>query len=214
VKSGAFAGIRISERGAARPMTIGDPTPYTLGADGAPIALAPGGFAQATESPELASVVLSLATRALANKESPRILELFAGAGNFTVALAPLARAGNVVAIESNADACDAARKNLAARGIDSKRAKVTCADAASFPDNPRPDLVVLDPPREGAKAVCEKLLLAKPKHVLYVSCDPQTLGRDARILEPAYAIADLHTVDCFPNTSHVETVVLFEKKK
>jgi 23S rRNA (uracil1939-C5)-methyltransferase len=214
VNSGTFVGIRISEKGSARPATIGDPTPFTLGADGAPIALAPGGFAQATESPELAAVVVSLATRALRGKESPRVVELFAGAGNFTVALAPLAAKGSFVAVESNADASDRARANLSARGIDSKSAKVTCADAASFPENPRADLVVLDPPREGARGVCERLAREKPRCVLYVSCDPQTLARDARILDASYTIADVHTVECFPNTSHVETVVLFERRK
>ncbi|HPD02808.1 MAG TPA: 23S rRNA (uracil-5-)-methyltransferase RumA, partial [Clostridia bacterium] len=73
---------------------------------------------------------------------------------------------------------------------------------------------VVLDPPRKGCdSAVISALLDAKPHQIIYVSCNPATLARDLALLAPAYQITSITPLDMFPQTSHVETVVLITKK-
>ena len=208
VNEGRFAGVRLLERGAARPSIVGDPTPTTRAADGAPMALAPGGFAQATESPVLSAVVVLRAKELLAGRPATaRIVELYAGAGNFSVALAPL---GALTTVEVSAEACDKARENLRARGL-ACDVKQGDADSVRVPD--RPDLLVLDPPRTGARAVAESNARGVARTILYVSCDPETLGRDLAILAQGYDVRSLDIVPCFPDTSHVEVVCALEKK-
>jgi len=136
------------------------------------------------------------------------VVELFAGAGNFTVVLA--ARADKVVAVEADAAACEAARENLAHRGL---RAKVTTKDADTFPIPRGLDLVLLDPPRTGARGATAAIAAARPAHVIYVSCDPPTLGRDLAVLAAAgYVARRLELFELFPQTSHVETMVLLAR--
>ena len=74
--------------------------------------------------------------------------------------------------------------------------------------------LVVLDPPRTGARATAERLAASRVAHVVYVSCDAQTLGRDLAILENAYAPVSIQAFEMFPQTSHVEAVVALERRR
>lgn len=201
-----FAGARIFHGDVKVPATIGDPTPWVLGADGEPLQLAPGGFAQASED---GNAVLARRVAELA--QGTPAVELYAGTGNLTVLLA---KDRALTAIESNKDACAAMRANLAARKLD---AKVIEGDAATFAI-PRPTrLLVLDPPREGARAVCEAIAAtphAKLERIVYVSCDPPTLARDVKILQAAgWKLASAETFEMFPHTSHVETVVLLTRQ-
>ena len=208
VATGELAGARVLEEGAKRPATFGDPSPWIMAADGAPIRLAPGGFGQASDDGNamLGARVMQLASP-LISEASP-VVELFSGAGNFTVALA--ARTSKLVAVESDADACEAARANLAQRKL---KAKVTTADANRFPLPRGLRLVVLDPPRTGAREACTAIVLSRAEHVLYVSCDPPTLGRDLAVLEAGgYVPQSIDLFELFPQTSHVETVVLLSK--
>jgi 23S rRNA (uracil1939-C5)-methyltransferase len=176
-----------------------------LGADGLPLSLSSGGFAQ---SSELVNTSLAERVLALLETQSPNhdagVVELYAGAGNFTVLLA---RAfSRVTTVESDEQACAAARANLSARGL---TAKVTCADADSFVPKPGTDLVVLDPPRRGAKELSVALAASRVKSVVYVSCDPPTLGRDLAALSARFDVAAVESFGMFPGTSHSETVVL-----
>jgi 23S rRNA (uracil1939-C5)-methyltransferase len=198
-----FAGARIFEEGARVPASIGDPTPYVIGADGEPLRLAPGGFSQATES---GNQILARRVAELAGDDGP-CTELYAGAGNLTVLLA---RAREVVALESDHDACIAARANLAARGLS---ARVIEGDAGAFAIPKTTKLVVLDPPREGARAVATALASQRrPPRILYVSCDPPTLARDVKILLAAgFRPSAVETFEMFPQTSHVETIVMLD---
>jgi 23S rRNA (uracil1939-C5)-methyltransferase len=208
VVAGALGGVRIFQGDVKTPARIGDPTPFIVAADGAPLRLAAGGFSQASEDGNalLAARVAALAAELdPADRAGPPAVELFAGAGNLTVLLA---RERDVVAVERDADACVAARANLAARGL---AARVVEADASSFPVPKATRLVVLDPPREGARAVVERLAGARASRtaVLYVACDPPTLARDVRILTAAgWGLRAVETFEMFPHTSHVETVV------
>jgi 23S rRNA (uracil1939-C5)-methyltransferase len=211
VAAGTWAGGSVYGGDVARPAVVGDPTPRILGADGEALVLAPGGFAQASEAGNVAlgQGVLALAQRLKPQSDGGGVVELYAGAGNFTVLLA---RAfAKLVAVESSAPACDAARANLAARGL---AAKVTCADADAFVIPPRTDLVVLDPPRRGAKQVAEALASSTVKGILYVSCDTPTLGRDLAALATRYEPVAVESFAMFPGTSHAETVVALARRR
>jgi len=216
----SIAGVQITERDAKRPARIGDPTPWMIAGDGSRIRLAPGGFGQASEraNSALASHVAARATDALqgartatiAEPQPQKAVELFAGAGNLSVLLARTS-AIDLTCVESDRDACEAARQNLAERGLS---ARVVTADAADYAWAPSTKLVVLDPPRTGARAVAERLAKSRVAHLIYVSCDAQTLGRDLAILEASYALGSIMTFEMFPQTSHVETVVALERRR
>ncbi|MCA9530913.1 MAG: class I SAM-dependent RNA methyltransferase [Myxococcales bacterium] len=161
-----------------------------------------GGFSQANDAVNAALVrhVVELAEPAGA-----RVLELYCGHGNLTVPLA--VRARHVVAVEQSAEACRACERNLRARGL---TASVRCADAASGAwGDARFDVVVLDPPRVGAADALPRIVEARPERVVYVSCDPRSLGRDLTWLgEQGYAVDRADAFDMFPHTAHVESVV------
>lgn len=220
VKAGALAGLRIFDGDVAAPAVIGDPTPLLTGADGLPLRLAPGGFSQASEAgnaalgARVAELAGALASSSKGGEQTsaPKrgaLLELYAGAGNLTVLLA---RAHDVVAVEADHDACVAARHNLAARGLS---ARVVEADASTHTIPASAKVVVLDPPRAGAKEVARALAARAAAAVVYVSCDPPTLARDLATLAAAgYELASLEAFEMFPQTSHVETMAALTPPK
>ena len=202
-----IAGARATVDGASRPAVIGDPTPWVVGADGLPLRLPPGGFAQASErtSAKLAGYVAELVRPHRVDKA----FELYAGAGNLSVLLAR--EVSDLVLVESSREACDAARANLAARAL---KGRVVEADAEVYAWSAAARLAVLDPPRTGARTVAERLAGSRVSHVVYVSCDTQTLGRDLKLLAPAYEPRSVATFEMFPQTSHVEAVVALERRR
>jgi tRNA/tmRNA/rRNA uracil-C5-methylase (TrmA/RlmC/RlmD family) len=142
-----------------------------------------------------------------------RVLDLYAGAGALT---APLADAvgptGTVVGIESSASAVADAAAGLAGQPwAEVRRGRVEPAVLATI--GPRPDVVVLDPPRAGVgREVMIALLALRPRAVGYVSCDPGTLARDvAFAAEAGWRLTALRAFDAFPMTQHVECVATLE---
>ena len=112
--------------------------------------------------------------------------------------------------LESSAPSVNLARKNAAAAGYEHCRFEAGDATAA-FRSFPKPDAVVLDPPRAGLdRSVVEKLLRLAPSKVLYISCDPATLARDAGLLLAKYRLVAAQPLDMFPQTPHVECLTLF----
>ncbi|MBS2020300.1 MAG: class I SAM-dependent RNA methyltransferase [Deltaproteobacteria bacterium] len=209
VRLGAVAGIRLWEGDVKIPATIGDPTPWMQGADDLPLELGPGGFSQASEEGNraLARRAVDLAFELSPDPAAP-VLELYAGAGNLTVLLA---KERSVTAVEVDAGACAAARRNLATRGL-AKSARVVEGDAATFPIPRATKLLVLDPPRTGAKEIARALAQRPVPAVVYVSCDPVTLARDLAVLADAgYALRAVEAFEMFPQTSHVETIAALE---
>jgi 23S rRNA (uracil1939-C5)-methyltransferase len=201
VEGGRLGGASLWLEGARAPVLVGDARATTEGPDGLPLEVPSGGFAQA--NPEVTRA-LAAHVRGALGPEGKRVLELYAGVGTLTVALAP--GAADYVAVESDAAAVEAARRNLAARALP---AKLRHADASSFPLDARLDGVVLDPPRAGAAALAARLAGSKVRRVVYVSCDPVTLARDAATLTGAgYVVESLHTFDMFPQTDHVEAAL------
>ena len=203
----AIAGARLMLEGADRAAKVGDPTPWMRGPDGLPLRLASGGFGQASEATnaELAAHIGSL----VGALRVDRAVELYAGAGNLTVMLAP--HVSNLACVEANREACEAARANLSARAL---RARIVEADAERYEWTPSTSLLVLDPPRTGARAVAERLAMSRVRHVIYVSCDAPTLGRDLALLERAYTPTSVHVFEMFPQTSHVEAVVALARSR
>jgi 23S rRNA (uracil1939-C5)-methyltransferase len=90
---------------------------------------------------------------------------------------------------------------------------RVVEGDAADYAWAAGTELVVLDPPRTGAKKVVERLASSKVPHVVYVSCDPQTLRRDLAALADAYEPRAVAAFEMFPQTSHLEAVVTLQRK-
>jgi 23S rRNA (uracil1939-C5)-methyltransferase len=201
VASGRLAGVAIAVAGAKAPASIGDPRAVSTASDGAPLLSPPFGFAQASEIGDAALVRLVVARAGASGK---KVLELFSGSGNFTVALAR--EASRVHAVEVVAPAVRSARANLEARGL--ANVKLIEADADAIEPPSGFDVVVLDPPRAGARGACGAIAKKPPKRVVYVSCDPATLGRDlATLLASGLRLDALDAVDLFPGTSHVECV-------
>jgi 23S rRNA (uracil1939-C5)-methyltransferase len=138
-------------------------------------------------------------------------LDLYCGAGNFAL---PLARRGaRVLAIDTAPLAIDAGRANAARIGA--AGARFVCDDvvgALARAPRGRLDVAVLDPPRHGAAAALRPLARHRPARIVYVSCDPATLARDARTLGAGgYRLVAAQPFDCFPHTHHVETVATFQ---
>jgi 23S rRNA (uracil1939-C5)-methyltransferase len=222
VRAGTIAGAQVTLDGATRPAVIGDPTPWTAGADGLPLRLAPGGFGQASEVANVALVqhVAAAVRKWCEGRGSPAasIVELYCGSGNLSVVLAAGLRRhgdgddtppGDLVCVEADRGACEATRANLEARGL---RGRVVEADANTFAWGAATKVLVLDPPRTGARAVAERLVQGRVQLVVYVSCDTQTLGRDLAVLAGTYAPASMAAFEMFPQTSHVETVAVLQR--
>ena len=164
-------------------------------------------------------------------QEGECTLDLYAGAGLFTAALADAVGAtGTVVSIEGSPVTHKDARSNFAPDGCsrtensantrievirgDVARHLVDLKTALEFGEIPAIDAVVLDPSREGAnRTTLERLDALDTKRILYVACDPAALGRDTGILrELGWDMVQLRAFDMYPNTHHVESVALFER--
>lgn len=146
--------------------------------------------------------------REVADREESGILalDLFAGAGLFSVPLAK--RFERVISVESNPAAARDLEVNTAGKGA----IEVRTADAERFLEKfkEKPDLVVLDPPRAGMEnAALVRLSRIAPARISYVSCEPPTLARDLAVLRGGgYEISEVHLFDLFPQTFHMEAVV------
>ena len=163
----------------------------------------------------LVSRVLSLAADATQGVKNPCVWDLYSGSGLFTVPLAAdIASRGSVLSVEGATVAVKNAKKNIVSAGLNNVVAR--CGDVERVLRNvpsrlSKPDLVVLDPPRAGAKSkVCSLIAASGAKHVIYVACNPASLARDAGMFARlGYELADIHAVDIYPMTHHVETVIL-----
>ena len=146
-------------------------------------------------------------------------LDLFAGVGLFSVPLAN--RFERLIAVESNIAAVRDLEANLQASGAASPNWRHTTVEAfLEHWHEGRPDLVVLDPPRTGVAArALARLIKIAPQEIVYLSCDPATLARDLAVLAGetqsprGYRITELHLVDIFPQTYHIEALVRLSRR-
>lgn len=148
---------------------------------------------------------------ALSDARGETALDLYCGVGLFTLPLAR--RFEKVTGVEANPVATRFARRNLDQAGLTNARV-ITANVAAGIMKAQPVDFVLLDPPRAGAESVVIKGILGlQPKRISYVSCDPATLARDLKkLIAGGYALESMAGFDLFPQTHHVETVVLLRR--
>ncbi len=193
--------------GSARAHAVGHAgPPIELDAGGAPLRVSAGVFFQANpalHAPLAESVARAAGRGALA-------LELYAGGGFFTLALARAFERS--IAVEADAAAIADLRHNLARAGLSNVEVvheRVEVALARSRLAAIRPDAVVLDPPRTGLpRGAAAKLCALVPERIAYLSCDPATLARDlAALVAGGFALEGVEAFDLFPQTPHVEAL-------
>lgn len=168
-----------------------------------------GGFWQV--HPGAPSALVGAVVDQLRPRDGESVLDLYAGVGVFARFLTDeVGERGSVIAVESDKAAAGHAKGNLG-RSARVVRDRVDRWLRSSAPD--QVDLVVLDPPRAGAKAaVVESICRMRPRAVSYVACDPAALARDATYFaDHGYRLVQLRCLDLFPMTHHVECVALFE---
>lgn len=151
----------------------------------------------------------------LAPQSQETVLDLFAGIGNFTLPLAT--RAGKVIGVEGDSSLIERLRLNAQHNGLDNVQA--FAADLFEVKTEPAwlaadIDKVLLDPPRAGAKQVLPAIAARQPQRIVYVSCHPATLARDAQSLVHAYGyvLQAAGLVDMFPHTGHTEAMAVFTR--
>jgi 23S rRNA (uracil1939-C5)-methyltransferase len=194
----------------ARPLYPLDAPPlhYTLPEFGVRIEFLPTDFTQVNY--DVNAVLVRRALRLLAPRPGERVLDLFCGLGNFAL---PIARSGAAVTgIDVNAGLIERARDNARRNGLAAEFAVADLFDAAACARLPRWDAMLLDPPREGAVEIIKAIAPGAPGRIVYVSCDPATLARDAGVLvhRNGYRLAAAGVVNMFPHTGHVESIALF----
>lgn len=194
---------------------------YTLPEFGIRMPFKPTDFTQVNHA--INRVLVGRALRLLAPARTDRVLDLFCGLGNFTLPLARLAR--EVLGIEGSETLTARALANAKENGVD-EHTSFACRNLFEITaDDVRAlgafDKFLIDPPREGALAVSKALaeIAASgdgplPARIVYVSCNPATLARDAGLLvhEAGYRLKGAGVVNMFPHTSHVESIALFER--
>lgn len=138
-----------------------------------------------------------------------RVVELYSGSGNLTFPLAE--RVGEVTAVEENAEAVRKAEAEAVSSGISNIEWITGTAEwglKGIYRKKEQVDLLVLDPPRRGAKEILDLIPLIRPRMMIYVSCDPVTLARDLNLLlRRHFRLEKIQPIDMFPQTYHIESV-------
>jgi 23S rRNA (uracil1939-C5)-methyltransferase len=207
----------------ARPLDDGpDELVYALDEFGIAIGFSPTDFTQVNAA--INAVMVGRAVRLLAPAAGDTVIDWFCGLGNFTLPIATRAR--SVLGIEGSDDLVQRARRNAQRNGLSAK----TAFSVANLFEISAPDLVargpadkwLVDPPREGAFALVKALAEAiaeppagwsPPARIVYVSCSPATLARDAGLLVhvAGYRCTHAGVVNMFPHTGHVESMAVFD---
>lgn len=156
------------------------------------------------------------AIRHLDLRATSRVLDLFCGIGNFTLAVARTA--GQITGVEGDANLVSRARGNALRNRIDN--VTFAGADLSRVDDSwqwlhEKWDRLLLDPPRSGAAQVLSTLREPLPRRIVYVSCNPESLARDAALLvrEQGYRMCHAGVVDMFPHTGHCEALAVFDRR-
>jgi 23S rRNA (uracil1939-C5)-methyltransferase len=159
---------------------------------------------------ELNQSVVGLLGEGLAPLEGKRVLDLYAGAGNFSLNLASAASA--VVGVEEKPSAVKDGERNLLINKIRNYRFVGSKAETARLGGDF--DVVVLDPPRPGlSREAMKRVREMAPEKVAYVSCNPATFARDLKRLKDDYEIDSIRMIDLFPNTYHIEAMAFLTRK-
>lgn len=193
---------------------------YVLPEFGVEMPFKPNDFTQVNH--HINQVLVSRALRLLDIGKDDRVADLFCGLGNFSLPIARIAK--EVVGIEGSRVLTQRAQENAILNGLADKT-KFTTGNlfemtAEDWIGLGQFDRILIDPPRDGAMAVCQSIAdldeahwQYKPKRIVYVSCNPSTLARDAGILvsEGGYRLKMAGAINMFPHTSHVESMAVFD---
>ncbi len=192
----------------------------TLELNGLKYSVTPWSFFQSHWS--LNRTVVETVVRELSPLENKKILELYAGAGNFSLPLS--LQALEVTAVEENSYAVEDGRRNVMLNSakncafvhlsvekiLDSRKKQ----QAAKLFGEAYYDIIVLDPPRAGLTSEClRKVVEAGSERIVYISCNPATLARDVKKMREKYEIESIRLVDFFPNTYHIEALVFLRRR-
>ncbi len=188
---------------------------YSMPEFGVTMPYAPTDFTQVNST--LNRLMMSRAMRLLSPQPGERIADFFCGLGNFTL---PIARSGaQVVGIEGSASLLKRAAQNAEYNGLSANTQfsvmnlfemnEEILAKLGHF------DKMLIDPPRDGAFELVKALGENSPQRIVYVSCNPATLARDAEVLvhQKGYVLKAAGVMNMFPHTSHVESIALFERQ-
>ena len=205
------------------PLEPGAQLAYSLPEFGVTMPFRPTDFTQVNH--QINQVLVGRAVRLLDPDPAERVVDWFCGLGNFTLPLATRSR--EVIGIEGSRTLVQRAEANAHGNGLD-MRARFEVRDlftleASDLPGIGAADKWLVDPPREGAFALAKALAQAvqeglsnwnPPRRIVYVSCNPATLARDAGLLvhQAGYRCAAAGVVNMFPHTAHVESMAVFER--
>jgi len=188
---------------------------YTLPEFGLRLAYRPTEFTQVNAG--VNRVLVGRAVRLLDPHPGERVGDLFCGIGNFSLALA--SRGADVIGMEGSPSLVERAAQNARANGLEERASFIAhdlYADAEGALERlGRVDKLLIDPPRDGAMEICKALPDAgAPSRIVYVSCSPSTLARDAGALVnvKGYRLVCAGVVNMFPHTGHVESIALFAR--
>jgi 23S rRNA (uracil1939-C5)-methyltransferase len=206
---------------------LAQPLAYGLPEFGVRMPFRPTDFTQV--NPDINRVLVARSLRLLRPQAGERVIDWFCGLGNFTLPIARLASA--VHGIEGSATLVERARANASLNGLADRTSfearNLFEIDAAGLQAQGRADRWLVDPPREGAFALAKALADAvqaglsddpqawqAPRRIVYVSCNPATLARDAGLLvhQAGYRCAAAGVVNMFPHTAHTESIAVFDR--
>ncbi len=190
------------------------PLEYAVDGGSVVIEFGPVDFIQVNR--DINASMVDAAMRLLQPQAGDTALDLFCGLGNFTLPLAQ--RAGHVTGVEGDAALVSKARSNALRNGIGNAGFAVeNLFEPKRFGAwaNEHYDLVLLDPPRAGAAELLSCMSHWNPRRVVYISCHPGSLSRDAQILvaDHGFVMAAAGVMDMFPHTTHVESIAVFERR-
>ncbi len=192
----------------------------SLPMDGLKYSVTPWSFFQSNWA--LNRAMIDIVKERLGHLEDKRVLDLYAGAGNFSLPLSPGAK--EVTAVEENGYAVEDGRRNIVMNGIKNctfvHLPVESCFEggkkqrtAKLFGDADY-DLIVLDPPRPGLSSdFLRRILEISAERIVYVSCNPATLARDLRKMKEKYDLEAVYMGDFFPNTYHIESLVFLSRR-
>lgn len=195
------------------PESLNEPLAYSLEEFDVRVDFEPVDFVQVNS--EINERMVRFAVEQLEPRATDRVLDLFCGIGNFSM---PLARkAGTVLGVEGEASLVARAAENATRNGLDNvefRVADLSKIDGSESWIKSGWDRLLLDPARSGAAEVISRMNLIKPERIVYVSCHPGTLARDAGTLvnEQGFQLEAAGIIDMFPHTAHVESIAVFTK--
>ena len=197
------------------PEAAGEALCYTLPEFDIRIEFEPVDFVQVNA--EINERMVHFAVEQLQPDSADRVLDLYCGIGNFSLPLAH--KAGTVLGIEGEASLVARAAANAAGNGLDNvdfRVADLGKIDGSEAWIKAGWDRLLLDPARSGAAEVVTRVHLIAPERIVYVSCHPGTLARDAGTLvnEQGYRLESAGIIDMFPHTAHVESIAIFTKSR